>query len=75
MRETVALLLFFGLGGRRRRLLNLAVEKEVNPFCFSLKEKNNQLKEENNRDKMYKLNYAQDLGSKQNEWKKDKGML
>lgn len=47
----------------------------MNPFCFSLKEKNNQLKEENNRDKMYKLNYAQDLGSKQNEWKKDKGML
>lgn len=26
-------------------------------------------------DKMYKLNYAQDLGSKQNEWKRDKDIL
>lgn len=57
MRETVALLLFFGLGGGRR-LLNLAVEQEVNPFCLTLEE---------NRDKLYKLNYAHDLGSKQNE--------
>lgn len=75
MRETVALLLFFGLGGRRK-LLNLAAEQEVNPFCLSLKEKNKtKLEEESNKDKMYKLNYAQDLGSKQNEQKRDKDML
>lgn len=30
---------------------------------------------EENRDKIYKLNYAQDLGFKQNEWKRDKDML
>lgn len=30
---------------------------------------------EENRDKMYKLNSAQDLGSKQNEWKRDKDTL
>lgn len=76
VRETVALLLFFGLGGRRK-LLNLAAEQEVNPFCLSLKEKKNKtkLKEESNKDKMYKLNYAQDLGSKQNERKRDKDVL
>lgn len=69
MRETVALLLFFGPGGRRK-LPNLAGEQEVNPFCLPLKEKKKHKMEEENRDKMYKLNYAQDLGSKQNEWKK-----
>lgn len=40
VRETVALLLFFGAkGGCRRKLLNLAGEQEVNPFCLPLKEK------------------------------------
>lgn len=52
-------------------MLKLAAEQEVNPFCLFLKEKE-KLKKENNRDKIYKLNYAQDLGSKQNEWKRDK---
>jgi len=67
------LLLFFGLGGRRK-LLNLAAEQEVNPFYLPLKEKKS-VKEENNRDKMYKLNYAQDLQCKQNEWKRDKDIF
>lgn len=74
MRETVALLLFFGPGGRRK-LLNLAGEQEVNPFCLPLKEKKTRKMKEENRDKMYKLNSAQDLGSKQNEWKRDKDTL
>lgn len=48
----------------------------MNPFCLPLKQtnKNHKMKVEN-RDKMYKLNYAQDLGFKQNEWKRDKDML
>lgn len=74
MRKTDALLLFFGLGGRRK-LLNLAAEQKVDPFCLSLKAKKKKLKEESNRGKMYKLNYAQDLGSKQNKWKRDKDIL
>lgn len=48
----------------------------MNPFCLPLKQTNiNHKMKVENRDKMYKLNYAQDLGFKQNEWKRDKDML
>lgn len=59
------------LGGRRK-LLNLAAEQGVNPFLSSsLKKKNKKnLEEENDRDKMYKLDFAQVLGSKQSECKR-----